>query len=309
MMAIRPQTDSSAKPGGAPDRPIPRWTHVLDLTKPRLSLLSVITVLVGYMAARPAIDGATLGHLMVGTSLAAGGAAALNQWWERSTDAGMRRTRTRPLPAGHLRPGSALAAGLLLCLVGTAQLALWVNLAAALLLAVTVSLYVLVYTPIKKRTHWCTEVGAVSGALPPAIGWAAAEGGLGPGGWILFGILAFWQMPHFHAIAWLYRRDYAAVGFPMLAVIDPQGKRVGRHMTAHGLLLLLFSLGPVAFGFAGFFYGAAALILNGLFLGRILRFNRAGAPDDAARRIFLASLAFLPLLLGTLVIDIWFFAN
>ncbi len=305
MMASQAKTRRPA--GGSPiNRDLPAWSRYLDLTKPRLSLLSVLTVLIGYLAARAALDLWIVFHLAVGTSLAAGGAAALNQWWERRTDAAMRRTRDRPLPAGDIHPARAAALGLLLALTGALQLLLWVNLLAALLLVLTVATYVLVYTPLKKTTHWCTEVGAISGALPPLIGWAGAEGALGPGAWVLFGVLAFWQMPHFHAIAWLYRQDYAAAGFPMLAVIDSGGAQLARHMNTYGVLLFVCALGPWALGMTGFLYPVTAVLLNGYFLREILRFHRGTDRDAAARKIFFASILLLPLLLGTLVVDVWF---
>ena len=305
MMATPAKTRRSAGRSAVnPD--LPKWSRYLDLTKPRLSLLSVLTVLIGYFAARPTLDSWVIFNLAVGTSLAAGGAAALNQWWERQTDAAMHRTRDRPLPAGDIRPARAAALGLLLSLIGAGQLLLWVNPLAALLLVLTVATYLLVYTPLKKRTHWCTEVGAISGALPPLIGWAGAEGALGPGAWVLFGVLAFWQMPHFHAIAWLYRQDYAAAGFPMLAVIDAGGARLARHMNAYGVLLFLCALGPAALDMTRGLYPVAAVLLNGYFLREILRFHRGADRDAAARKIFLVSILLLPLLLGALVIDVWF---
>ncbi len=273
----------------------------LELTKPRLSFLSVLTVLVGYFAARPAVDNWVLVSLMIGTSAAAGGAAVLNQWLERSTDTGMRRTRDRPIPAGHVPPAAALVLGLLLCTFGGVLLTFGVNPLAGFLVLLTIGLYILAYTPLKKHTHWCTEVGAISGAIPPVIGWSAAEGAIGPGGWILFGILFFWQMPHFHAIAWLYRHDYAAVRFPMLAAIDQTGFRVARHMMLYGLLLFVVSLFPAILGEAGLPYLIAALVFGGYFLWKILCFRHAADRDSAARKIFFVSIIYLPLLLGSLV--------
>jgi heme o synthase len=284
---------------------LPAWGRYLELTKPRLSFLSVVTVLVGYFAARPTVDTWLLIHLMIGTSLAAGGAAVLNQWIERGTDTGMERTRNRPLPAGEVPPAAALALGIVLCATGGLQLAFGVNPAAGFLVMLTVAVYILAYTPLKKRTHWCTEVGAVSGAIPPLVGWAGAEGSVSAGGWILFGILFFWQMPHFHAIAWLYRADYAAVRFPMLTTIDATGRRVARHMNLYGILLWVTSLAPAVTGQAGPVYAIAALALGGYFQWRIVQFGGATNRTAAARRIFFVSILYLPLLLGFLVADIW----
>ncbi len=284
------------------------WGKYLELTKPRLSLLSVVTVLVGYFAARPAVDGWTLIHLMIGTSFAAGGAAVLNQWLERATDTGMQRTKDRPIPTGHVPPSAALVLGLVLCGLGGIQLNFGVNPPAGFLVLLTVAVYILAYTPLKKQTHWCTEVGAISGAIPPIVGWAAAEGTVGTGGWVLFGILFFWQMPHFHAIAWLYREDYGAVRFPMLTTIDPGGFRVARHMTVYGALLWITTLLPGILGQTSFLYIAVALLLGGHFQWRIMKFKNAVNREEAARKIFFVSILYLPLLLACLVADIWFFA-
>ncbi|TVR55619.1 MAG: protoheme IX farnesyltransferase [Puniceicoccaceae bacterium] len=278
-----------------------------ELTKPRLSFLSVVTALVGYLAALPAKDFWVILHLFCGTALAAGSAAALNQWMERATDARMRRTRDRPIPSGQVTPLQALAWGLGLGVAGVAQLAVAVHPLAALLAAATILTYLLLYTPLKRRSIWATEVGAISGALPPLIGWAAARGTIDGLGWILFGILACWQIPHFLAIAWTYRRDYAEGGFPMLPVVFPDGRRTGRWALATTVLLVAVSLLPVAFGMAGLLYLAVAVPANLWILGAALGFNRPAGRDAAARRLFLVSILYLPALLAALVADRWLF--
>ncbi|MEX2381910.1 MAG: heme o synthase [Opitutales bacterium] len=283
--------------------------NYLELTKPRLSLLSIITALVGYVAARPSFDTGLFVAMAIGTSLAAGGAATLNQWFEQRADALMSRTRNRPIPAGAVAPSAALLLGVGLGATGTVLLLFGVNPLAGILGALTILTYVLVYTPLKKQSHWCTEVGAIAGAFPPLIGWAAAEGNISGLGWILFAILLFWQMPHFHAIAWIYRDDYAAAGFPMLAVTDHEGSRVGRHATGYSVLLLLASISPVVLGYNNFFYLAAAILLGAYLLKQAIAFQRADRRkrENAARKLFLVSIAYLPALLGALVVDRWMF--
>lgn len=198
----------------------------LELTKPRLSLLSVLTTVVGYLAARPAWDGAKFTLLLAGTSLAAGGVAALNQWLEHDTDARMARTAGRPIPTGKVAPGSAFVMGWLMCTAAFFLLFLKVERLAAVFTLLTAVSYLACYTPAKRWSAWSTEIGAIAGAFPPLIGWSAAEGGVSALGWILFGVLYFWQIPHFMAVAWTHRRDYSAVDFPMLPVRDESGRKV-----------------------------------------------------------------------------------
>jgi len=281
-----------------------------ELTKPRLSLLSVITALVGYMAANPMRDAGVFLSLLVGTSLAAGAAGALNQWLEREVDRKMARTQDRPLPSEAVSPQAALAFGLALGVIGTTLVWLGANpLAGALTLATLVS-YLLVYTPLKRITTWNTLIGAVPGALPPLIGWAAAQGQIAPLGWILFGILFCWQIPHFMAIAWLYRDDYAQGGFVMSTVNDPTGQDAARQSLFHCIALLAISLLPSILGYTSLAYGAAALACGAFYLMTAIRFWRAGGEQrtPASRKLFLASIAYLPLLLGALVVDRWLLA-
>ena len=281
------------------------WSGYYELTKPRLSLLSLITALVGYLAAMPAKDWSTLIHFCVGTALCAGGAAALNQWFEREQDSVMERTRTRPIPANQISPQAALFFGLILSILGSLQLYLGANPLAGFLGAITIASYVWIYTPMKRSTRWATEFGAIPGAIPPLIGWAAAEGSISTLGWILFGILAIWQIPHFMAIAWLYRDDYQRGGFPMLSVLDQSGLRVGRWALANTIALIPLSLAPCFFGYCKWIYGVVATLFGIWFLIRANAFTRSENRDIAARKLFLNSILYLPAVFFSLVIDRW----
>jgi protoheme IX farnesyltransferase len=276
-----------------------------ELTKPRLSFLSVTTALIAYLAAQPGRDIWGLVYFLCGTALAAGGAATLNQWIERQTDAVMERTKSRPLPTGMVSPVQAVLWGLILSVTGVTFLWIGANPLAGVLGLATIVSYVAIYTPMKRRSRWATELGAISGALPPLIGWAAAEGRISTLGWILFGILFFWQIPHFMAIAWIYRRDYAAVSFPMLSVDDPEGGRVARWSLIHAILLVAVTLLPPFLGFASPAYLIIAALLGIWFLVRASRFLRTRGREIAARRLFLFSIVYLPLLLTALVLDRW----
>lgn len=275
----------------------------LTLTKPRLNLLVLITTLGGlYLAAPEGVAPLLLLHTMAGTALVAGGASALNQVWERDTDSLMRRTRTRPVPGGRLAPAQGAWFGVGLSLVGLMQLALGVNALCAAVAAVTLLSYLLVYTPLKRRTWLSTLIGAFPGALPPVIGWAAATGRISPAAVALFGIVFFWQIPHFLAIAWLYREDYARAGLPLLPVIEPDGRSTGRQAVAFATLLLPVSMAPVFAGLAGPMYASIAVVLGLILVGLSAHFARTRAMA-AARQLFLASIVYLPLLWGALVAD------
>lgn len=275
----------------------------LELTKPRLSLLSVLTALVGYGAARPPSNGTKFLLLIVGTSLAAGGVAALNQWLEHETDARMKRTADRPIPSGKVPTGSAFVLGMLMCIAALFLLFAKVQPLAALFTLATIVSYLGWYTPAKSRSMWSTEIGAIAGAFPPLIGWSAGEGRVTALGWILFGVLFFWQIPHFMAVAWTYRRDYSAVNFPMLPVRDEAGGRVAGWSLVNTVALVIVSLLPVVLGLASRAYGIAAAAGGAWFLWRALVFLRAEGRDVAARKLFLTSIAYLPLVLGALVAD------
>ncbi|HXR06794.1 MAG TPA: heme o synthase [Candidatus Acidoferrum sp.] len=274
-----------------------------ELFKMRLTILVLLTTFVGFYAGwRGPMPGGLLFHTMLGTALLAAGASALNQLLEREYDAKMRRTQDRPLPSGRVTPEAALLIGGVCAGTGLIYLALTVNHLTALLGALTLVTYLLVYTPLKRVTTLNTAVGAIPGALPPLMGWTAARGEITGEGWSLFAILFFWQLPHFLAIAWMYREDYARGGFVMLPVVDPAGARTGRQALSHTLGLLPVSLCPFLFGLAGPVYLAGALALGAGFLwcawGFARRISLAGA-----RRLFYASILYLPLLLLLIVIN------
>jgi len=280
-----------------------RLAGFLALTKPRITLLVVLTTLVGFLVAVPRpVPTLLLLHALVGTALAAGAAGALNQWAERRLDAEMRRTARRPLPSGRLTPLEAAAFGLGLTVAGTAYLALTTNALASAIAALTVASYLLLYTPLKRVTSLATVVGAVPGALPPLIGWAAARGRLGPEAWVLFGILFLWQMPHFLALAHLYRADYARAGFRMLTVEDATGRGAGRQAALYALALVPVSLLPTPLGLAGPVYFVGALALGIAFLLGAAGMAVAPSGVAAARRLFHASLLYLPVLCVLLLV-------
>jgi heme o synthase len=273
----------------------------LELAKPRITTMVVFTALVGFVTATPGPWWTPLlAAALVGTGLVAAGASVLNQVMERDTDALMLRTRTRPIPSGRILPAEALAFGAALTGSGLALL-LWRcgPLASAVAFA-TWGSYLFAYTPLKRRTPLATLVGAVPGALPPVIGWAAARASLDPGAFILFAILFLWQVPHFLAIAWLYRDDYARARFPMLPVLDREGTFTGRQAVVHSLALLLVSLAPAAAGLAGRGYLAGAFLLG---VGLTLFALRLARERDllAARGLFLASVLYLPALSSLLL--------
>ena len=281
-----------------------------DLVKARLTSLVLLTTLVGfYVGWRGPMDFVLLFHVLAGTALLAGGASALNQWLERDYDARMRRTQDRPLPAGRLQPVTVMVFGGVSATAGLLYLALAVNLLTSVLGAVTFVSYLFIYTPLKRVTWLNTLVGAVPGALPPLMGWTAARGELSGEGWALFAILAFWQIPHFMAIAWIYRDEYAQAGFKMLPVIDPDGVRTGQQAVSHTLALAIVSLCPVLFGMAGKVYLAGALVLGAGYVWCAFRFARPLPTRPAeltlarARQLFLASIIYLPLLLSVMVWD------
>lgn len=279
------------------------WADYLELTKPRITSFVVMTTFVGYlMGNEGALDPLRVLHVLLGTALVASGSSALNQYLERDLDRLMRRTAKRPLPAGRITPTAALAFGVGTSILGLAYLAVATNLLTAVLAVATLASYVFVYTPSKRVTHLSTVIGGVPGALPPVGGWAAAAGALGPGAWALFAIQFAWQLPHFLAIAWIYRKDYEKGGYPMLSVIDPTGNAVARQTVLWSLGLVPLSLAPTLMGMAGHFYWIGALLLSGLFVLSSIGFYRSRS-DAAARRLFLVSIAFLPLIFALLVLN------
>jgi protoheme IX farnesyltransferase len=283
-----------------------RFAAFVALTKPRLVLLVLLTVAVGFaLAARgdlPPVSPSALVLAVVGTALVAGGGSAWNQVLERGRDARMRRTSGRPLPLGRLSTAEAAGFGTALALGGLALLAVGPHPKAALVAAATFFLYVFVYTPLKPRTTLNTAVGAVPGALPTIIGWAAAGGPLGVEALALFLIVFLWQFPHFLAIAWIYRDDYARAGHRMLPAVDPAGTLSGRQATGHALALVPVGLLPAVLGLAGPIYFAGALALGLYYLASAFRFW-ADATEPTARRLLRASFLYLPSILVLLLLN------
>ena len=280
------------------------WLDVYsDLVKARLTLLVLLTTLVGfYLGWHGPANYLLVLHTMLGTALVAAGASALNQLLERDHDARMRRTQDRPLPSGRLQPTTvALFGGVCAC-AGLLYLALAVNLTTSVVGAVSLLSYLFIYTPLKRITWLNTMVGAIPGALPPLMGWTAAQGRLSSEGWTLFAILAFWQLPHFFAIAWIYRDEYAKAGFKMLSVVDPDGRRTARQSVSLTLGLLPVSLCPFLFHMTGPIYLVSALVLGLAFLWFAIQFARQ-LTLSRARQLFFFSILYLPLLLIVMVLD------
>jgi protoheme IX farnesyltransferase len=273
------------------------------LTKPRLNLLVVLTSAAGYyLGAATGPHWLSMVPAVAGTALVAGGAAVLNQLYERDTDALMRRTRLRPLPDGRVEPDEARIFGASLALAGLALLALTTNLMAAGLAVATLVIYLIIYTPMKRRSSAATLVGAIPGALPPLIGWAAASGSVSLGGWALFAIVFLWQIPHFMAIAWMYRDDYRSAGFPMLPVVEPDGRRTGRQAVIYAIALLPASLVPGFVGVSGQIYLYIALVLGLALIALAINFA-ATRTEAAARALFFGSITYLPLIWASMILD------
>ncbi len=273
-----------------------------ELVKARLTLLVLLTTAVGfYLGSTGSVNSVSLFHAVLGTAMAAAGAAALNQWWERRLDALMQRTKTRPIPAGRMLPRNALIVGTLLAIAGVSYLTITSHWLSAALAAATILIYIFAYTPLKRISTANTLVGAIPGALPPMIGWAAATGRLDPGAWSLFAILFIWQLPHFFAIAWMYREDYARADFQMVSRDDETGTRSASQSVFFCIVLLLVSGIPAFLGVVTSIYVLVELVLNGLFIFVAMRFLRTQLVADA-RKLFLASIVYLPLLLLALVL-------
>jgi protoheme IX farnesyltransferase len=282
----------------------------IALTKPRITWLILMSTGVGYFFGLKPAPGEPAGpltwmlllHTLVGTGLIASGTAALNQWYERDADLLMRRTAGRPIPAGKLTANRALWFGIVLAVLGFIELALGVNWLSALLGAFTMGSYLFVYTPLKQRSHLSTVIGALPGAMPPLMGYAASHGSLTPEAWTLFAILFIWQFPHFLAIAWMYREDYARAGIRMLPVVEPDGMSTGRQIILYASTLIPVSLFPVLLGMSGKIYLIGALILGGWFLytGVRVAFDLTNV---RARRVLLASVIYLPVIYGLMIFD------
>jgi protoheme IX farnesyltransferase len=298
------RTDSAAGPVVALEAEAAGGASALGdfaiLTKARLSLMVVFTTAIGYIvgaAGRPI--GWGLLFAVLGTSLAAASAGALNQWMEADVDRLMERTRNRPLPAGRMRPVQALWVGIALGVLGVGELLLTLPRLAAWLALATIGVYLVLYTPLKRKSAWCTYVGAVSGAIPPVIGWSAAEPTEAWGGWVLFGILFLWQIPHFLAIAWMYRDEYRGAGFVMIKSDDEDGFVTALQAFCFALALAAVTLIPAWIGQASTLYRGGAVLLNLLFCGSALVFLLERS-RVSARRLFFMSITFLPVLLGLL---------
>jgi heme o synthase len=280
-----------------------RASDYVALAKPRLNGLVVASALAGYaMSGGDTSDVAKVLAVVIGTGFVAGGASAFNQLIERDSDALMRRTRLRPLPDGRLNSAEAFAFATAISASGFAILAVGANVVSAAVAFATLAIYALVYTPLKRRTSFATVIGAIPGALPPTIGWAAGSGDLSQGAWVLFGIVFLWQLPHFLAIAWIYREDYARAGLPMLPVIEPDGRSTARQAIAYAAALLPVAMAPTLLGMTGTAYFAAAFVLTAALLVLSVRFgiDRSAA---AARRLFYGSILYLPLLWIVMIAD------
>jgi protoheme IX farnesyltransferase len=271
------------------------------LTKFRLTSLVVITTFIGFcMGSGPRLDWLLLVETIFGTALVASGAAVLNQLIEYHVDRLMERTRTRPLPAGRMKPVTALKIGIAMAAVGLMELGLAVNLFAASLAAATIAIYLFCYTPLKRRSSFCITVGAISGAIPPMIGWVAARPSLDAGAWLLFGILFLWQIPHFMAIAWMYRDEYAQAGFVMLRRNDIGGFSTSLESLLYTVALVIVTFLPAVMKMTTPIYLIGALILNGIMLTCAVQFL-LHRDRSSARRLFFASIIYLPVVLGLLV--------
>jgi protoheme IX farnesyltransferase len=286
-----------------PSRAATAASDYLELTKPRIVTLILVTTTAGFfMGSARTPDLLLLMHTLAGTGLAAAGALALNQYFEREADGRMARTKRRPLPDGRLQPIEALAFGAALTTLGLVYLVLASGAPGAAVTAATVISYLFAYTPMKSRSALCTVVGAVPGALPPVIGWAAATGHLGVGAMILFGIMFFWQLPHSLAIAWIYREDYERAGTRLLPTVEPDGGSTARQIVVNALALLGVGLLPTLVGLAGWTYFLVALAMGTWMLADALRAGLAGT-IDGARRLLHTTFYYVPIVLVVMALD------
>lgn len=282
---------------------IPAWKDWLTLTKPEITFLVTISSLAGFvLASAGGIDGWTLFWAMIGIPLTSAGGCALNQVLEVDLDAKMKRTANRPLPAGRIEVRHAKWFALAMIAAGVGILCPLTNPLTGVLAAATVALYIWVYTPLKRKSTWNTLVGTLPGALPVLGGWTAATGSLGAGGWALFGVLLCWQMPHFFALAWMYRKDYGESPFLMLPSSDERGDRTARQMILFSVLMIGFSVGPVLLGLSGLAYLAGALVLGSWFMVHVGRFWYSRSVQHA-RAVLKASVLYIPLLLTAIILD------
>ena len=295
--AALPLPSSTAARAVAPSRARTRLAAYIELTKPRITTLIVLTSAAGFArASRPAINYLLLAHTLIGIGLLSSGIGALD------LDGWMRRTAERPLPSGRLFPFEALWFGISLTLMAEVYLALFVNVLTALLGLTVITGYLFVYTPLKTRTSLSTALGAFPGAMPPLMGWTAARGEIDTAAWVLFAIVFLWQFPHFLSIAWMYREDYGRAGIRMLPVVEPDGRVTGQQIIAYSLMLVPVSLLPALLGVSGKVYLAAATLLSLLFLASSVRAALSKSNKDA-RQLLLASVLYLPLLFGVMVLN------
>jgi protoheme IX farnesyltransferase len=306
----------SASPTHADAAPVPQTAHGVDvakstsrtsdfitLMKPRLNFLVLLTTAAAYsLGAGPESRLIDLVHTLLGTFLVAGGAAAINQVWERSTDRLMRRTRQRPMADMRLSVAQGLTFGVALTIIGAGELAFFINLLSSAVALVTTASYIFFYTPLKLRTSLSTIAGALPGALPAVIGWAAATNTLSIEGWVLFGIVFMWQMPHFLAIAWMYRDEYARAGMPLLPVIEPDGRSTGRQAVLYTAALIPLSMMPTGVGLASPWYLVGAIVLGAILMVMSLEFA-VKRNIATAKRLFFGSILYLPVLWAILVFD------
>ena len=280
-----------------------RVADLAELTKPRITLMVVLTAGIGlWLASGGEVSLGLALHTLLGTGLLAAGSSALNQVLEQDLDALMTRTADRPLPAGRMDPDVALIFGVALSIVGLLELTVFVNLLVALLGTVALAGYIFLYTPLKRVSSLATVIGAIPGAIPPLMDWAAVTDRLDAGAWVLFGILFLWQLPHFLAIAWMCREDYARAGLPMLPVVEPDGRSTARQMVLYGAALLPVSLLPTVLGLTGPTYFLGTLTLGCFFLGVCVVFALRFS-TQAARRVLLVSVFYLPAVLLVMVLD------
>jgi protoheme IX farnesyltransferase len=277
------------------------WRDYLQLSKSRIVMMVLITTAAGYFFAAPRVDWALLINTLVGTALVAAGTNALNQYVERDHDAKMRRTRLRPLPDGRITPRAALLFSVAISIIGTVYLAVAVNWLTAALGALTLTTYIFIYTPLKRVSTICTLIGAIPGAIPPLMGWTAATGSLAAGGWIIFAILFFWQLPHFMAISWMYRDDYARGGFAMLAVRDDDGRATAQQAVLYSFALLTVSVLPPFFGLSTYLYLIGAIAAGAALTVASFAFLASRTPAHA-RRLFMASNIYLIVMMALLVL-------
>jgi protoheme IX farnesyltransferase len=277
------------------------WRDYLQLSKSRIVMMVLITTAAGYFFAAPRVDWTLLLNTLIGTGLVAAGTNALNQYVERDHDAKMRRTRLRPLPDGRISPRAALLFSVAISIAGSVYLGIAVNWLTAALGAFTLVTYIFIYTPLKRVSTICTLIGAIPGAIPPLMGWTAATGSLTAGGWIIFGILFFWQLPHFMAISWMYRDDYARGGFAMLSVRDDDGRATAQQAVFYSLALLTVSVLPPLFGLSTYLYLIGAIAAGSALTFASFAFLASRTPAHA-RRLFMASNIYLIVMMALLVL-------